>query len=203
MPGTSVGDPSIGEGERAGTLGFVGKVYDGIDGKLAAWMMAQPMFIVGTAPLDAQGLVNVSPKGLAGTFVVLDEYRVAYLDLTGSGVETIAHLRQNGRIVVMFMAFDGRATIVRLHGTGEAVFPDDPRFSELLSQFPDHPGVRSVIVVRVQRVSDSCGYAVPQMMYVGDRTALDASNAKRGEDGLARYKLQKNSVSLDGLPGLA
>ena len=139
----------------------MGKVYEGIDPKLAAWLMAQPMFVVATAPLDEDGLINVSPKGMAGTFAVLDEQTVAYLDLTGSGIETIAHLRQNGRIVVMFTAFDGRPNIVRLHGRGEVVLPDDPRFRELRPRFSDHPGVRSIIVVTVARVSDSCGYAVP------------------------------------------
>ncbi len=180
----------------------MGKVYEGIDRKLSAWLMAQPMFVVATAPLDGDGLINVSPKGMAGTFAVLDEHTVAYLDLTGSGVETIAHLRQNGRIVMMFTAFDGRPNIVRLHGTGDVVLPDDPRFATLIPLFSEHPGVRSVIVVAVQRVSDSCGYAVPKMTFVQDRDVLDLSNAKKGEEGLADYRRQKNSASLDGLPGL-
>ena len=181
----------------------MGKVYEGIDSKLATWLMAQPMFVVATAPLDTDGLINVSPKGMAGTFAVLDEHTVAYLDLTGSGVETIAHLRQNGRIVLMFTAFDGRPNIVRLHGTGEVIRPDDDRFAELRPRFSDHPGVRSVIVVRVARVSDSCGYAVPRLDYVEDRQVLDLSNAKTGEDGLVDYRRRKNSLSLDGLPGLS
>ncbi len=180
----------------------MGKVYEAIDPELAAWMMAQPLFVVGTAPLDGDGLINVSPKGMAGTFAVLDEHTVAYLDLTGSGVETIAHLRQNGRIVVMFTAFDGRPNIVRLHGRGEVLTPDDTRFAGLLPEFSAHPGVRSIIVIAVQRVSDSCGYAVPQLTYVQDRQVLDLSNAKKGEDGLAGYRRRKNSASLDGLPGL-
>ena len=180
----------------------MGTVYEGIDTELAAWLTAQPMFVVGTAPLEADGLVNVSPKGLAGSFAVLDEHRVAYLDLTGSGVETIAHLRQNGRIVLMFTAFDGKPNIVRLHGRGEVLLPGDDRFEQLLPLFPAHPGVRSVIVVAVDRVADSCGYAVPKMVHVEDRRALDASNAKKGEDGLVDYRRLKNSVSLDGLPGL-
>jgi len=180
----------------------MGKVYEGIDADLAAWLRAQPMFTVATAPLDPGGLINVSPKGLAGTFAVLDEHTVAYLDLTGSGIETIAHLRQNGRIVLMFTAFGGRPNIVRLHGTGEAVLPTDPRFSSLLPLFTQHPGVRSIIVIAVQRVSDSCGYAVPQMDYLNDRQVLNVSNAKKGADGLVRYREQHNSASLDGLPGL-
>ncbi len=180
----------------------MGTVYEGIDTELAAWLTAQPMFVVGTAPLDGDGLINISPKGMAGTFVVLDEHRVAYLDLTGSGVETIAHLRQNGRIVLMFTAFDGKPNIVRLHGRGHVALPGDEQFDQLLPLFPAHPGVRSIIVVTVQRASDSCGYAVPKMAYVDDRRALDASNAKKGEARLAAYRRQKNSVSLDGLPGL-
>ena len=177
-------------------------MYEGIDSKLATWLTAQPMFVVGTAPLDGDGLINVSPKGLAGTFAVLDAHRVAYLDLTGSGVETIAHLRQNGRIVLMFTAFEGRPNIVRLHGTGAVVLPGEPGFDELRPLFADRPGVRSIIVVDVQRVSDSCGYGVPKMSYLGDRVALDASNTKKGETGLATYRRQKNAASLDGLPGL-
>ena len=181
---------------------LVGKVYEGIDPKLARWLTAQPMFVVATAPLAEDGLINVSPKGMVGTFAVFDEHTVAYLDITGSGVETIAHLRQNGRIVLMFTAFDGRPNIVRLHGTGEVVLPDDPRFGELRPRFSDHPGIRSIIVVNVTRVSDSCGYAVPHLAYIEDRKVLDLSNAKKGEDGLVDYRRQKNSLSLDGLPGL-
>lgn len=177
-------------------------MYEGIDSELADWLTAQPMFVVGTAPLDGDGLINVSPKGLAGTFAVLDEHSVAYLDLTGSGVETIAHLRQNGRIVLMFTAFDGKPNIVRLHGRGEVTLPGDELFEQLLPLFSVHPGVRSIIVVTVQRVSDSCGYAVPEMTYQADRRALDAGNAKKGDAGLAVYRQQKNSISLDGLPGL-
>src|SRR4051794_2146967 len=110
-------------------------VYDGIDPAMAAWIQAQPMFFVATAPLAADGLVNLSPKGTRGTFRVLDERTFAYLDITGSGVETIAHLRENGRICVMFCAFDGKPKIVRLHGTGRAVTPGDPGFEEMLAGF--------------------------------------------------------------------
>lgn len=180
----------------------MGKVYDGIAPRLGVWLMAQPMFVVATAPLDGDGLINVSPKGMAGTFVVVDEHTVAYLDLTGSGVETIAHLRQNGRIVLMFTAFDGRPTIVRLHGKGTVLLPGDRCFDALLPRFSEHPGVRSIIVVAVQRVSDSCGYAVPRLAHIEDRNVLDLSNAKKGEAGLVDYRRQKNSHSLDGLPGL-
>ena len=179
------------------------KVFDGIDTSLAQWLSQQPMFTVATAPLAADGFVNVSPKGMAGTFAVLDPHRVGYLDLTGSGVETIAHLRENGRIVLMFSAFSGRPRIVRLHGIGRPVFPDDPGFADLAPRFSDHPGIRSVITVDLTRIADSCGYAVPLMDYQGDRDVLDVSNAHKGEEKLVEYRRQKNTVSLDGLPGLS
>jgi hypothetical protein len=180
----------------------MGKVMESIDDKLASWLTAQPVFFVATAPLAGDGLVNCSPKGMAGSFVVLDPHRVAYLDLTGSGIETIAHLRENGRIVVMFCAFEGRPNIVRLHGTGRAVLPDDEEFEELLARFPEHPGVRSVIVVDLARIADSCGYAVPRLDYVDDRDVLDLHNAKQGPEKLETYRATRNAESLDGLPGL-
>jgi hypothetical protein len=181
----------------------VGKLFNGIDGKLADWLAAQPMFFVATAPLDADGLINCSPKGLRGTFAVLDEHRVGYLDLTGSGVETLAHLRNNGRIVVMFCAFDGWPRIVRLHGRGRAVLPGDDDFDVLLPRFSEHPGVRSIIVVDVRRVADSCGYAVPRLDYVEDRDLLDLSAVKRGPAKLAAYRREHNELSLDGIPAVS
>jgi Pyridoxamine 5'-phosphate oxidase len=175
---------------------------DGIDSSLAAWLMEQPVFFVATAPRSDDQLINCSPKGLAGTFTVVDEHTVAYLDLTGSGIETIAHLRENGRIVLMFCAFDGRPRIIRMHGRGRVVLPHDDAFAGLRRRFSDHPGVRSVIVVDVTRVSDSCGYGVPTMAYVEDRAVLDLSAEKRGEEGLVAYRRDRNATSLDGLPGL-
>jgi Pyridoxamine 5'-phosphate oxidase len=180
----------------------VGKVFEGIDETLARWLTEQPVFFVASAPLAADGLVNCSPKGLAGSFVVLSERCVAYLDLTGSGIETVAHLRENGRIVLMFCAFEGRPRIVRLHGAGRCVLPGDDGFDELVARFPEHPGVRSVIVVDTTRVSDSCGYAVPTMAYVADRDVLDLDAAKKGPEKLAAYRAERNATSLDGLPGL-
>jgi len=180
----------------------MGKVFDGIDDGLAGWLAGQPVFFVATAPLAGDGLVNCSPKGLVGTFAVLDARTVAYLDLTGSGIETVAHLRENGRIVVMFCAFDGRPRIVRLHGTGRVVLPGDPGFDDLVGRFGEHPGVRSVIVIDLQRISDSCGYAVPRLDYVQDRDVLDLDAAKKGPDKLAAYRAQRNAVSIDNLPGL-
>jgi hypothetical protein len=185
----------------------MGKVYDGISAKLGAWLEAQPVFFVATAPLSAEGLVNLSPKGTGGTFRVVDEHTVAYLDLTGSGIETVAHVRENGRICVMFCAFDGRPTIVRLHGTGSVLTPDDPGFDEALAAFGEagtsrRHGARSVITVAVHRVSDSCGYAVPRMDLVAEREVLDLAHAKKPPEVMAAYRRDRNAESLDGLRGL-
>jgi hypothetical protein len=173
---------------------------------LRAFIEAQPMFFVATAPSDAGGHVNVSPKGMGGTFAVLGELRVAYLDYHGSGAETIAHLNENGRITLMFCAFDGPPNIVRLHGRGRAVPVTSPEYPDLLRVFPSPPdthGVRSVIDVEVQRVSDSCGYAVPLMSYEGDRDLLIRSHGRRTDEDLAEYRRVKNGVSIDGKPVFA
>ncbi len=177
-------------------------MYEGIDERLAAWLESQPMYVVATAPLAADGLVNTSPKGGSGTFVVLDEHTVAYLDLTGSGVETIAHLRENGRIVVMFMSFDRVTKIVRLHGTGRPVFPDDREYHALAERFPRHRGARAIVVVHVERVSDSCGYAVPLADAMRERDVLDRWTDRKSDDELVDYRAVKNARSVDGLPGL-
>jgi hypothetical protein len=185
----------------------MGQVYDGIDAKLASFIEAQPLFFVGTAPLTADGLVNVSPKGTRGTFKVLDAHTFTYLDLTGSGVETVAHLRENGRICVMFCAFEGGPNIVRLHGTGRVVFREDPAFEEAFAVFgaagaARRPQARAVIVVDVARVADSCGYAVPKMALVQERDVLDSWSRNRGPEKLGEYRSAKNATSLDGLPAL-
>lgn len=180
----------------------MGNVLPEIDEALARWLEAQPVFFVATAPLAADGLVNCSPKGSAGTFVVLGPRRVAYLDLTGSGIETVAHLRDNGRIVLMFCAFAGRPTVVRLHGTGSVLTEADGGFAALLPRFSEHPGVRAIVVVDLVRISDSCGYAVPQLDYRAERDILDRSAVTKGPDRLAAYRAQRNARSLDGLPGL-
>ncbi len=181
----------------------MGRAYDAIDDDLRAWIEAQPLCFVGTAPSGDDGHVNVSPKGLDGTFTVLDPHTVAYLDLTGSGVETIAHLEQNGRIAIMFCAFEGTPRIVRLHGRGEAVLTTDSRFDDLVSRFPSRPGVRSVIVVRVERIADSCGYGVPKMRFEVERDELDRWAERKGGEGIAEYQAAKNAASIDGLPGIA
>lgn len=180
----------------------MGKLYEAIDGRLREFVLRQPVFFVATAATE--GRVNLSPKGMKGTFVVLGPNRVAYLDYTGSGVETIAHLRDNGRITLMFCAFTGPPTVVRLHGRGEAVRPEDPRFPELYGAFGVDAGhgLRSVIVVDVDRVSDSCGFAVPFLEYVGERTLLDDWAARKTDADLVAYRKERNAASIDGLPAL-
>ncbi|HMD45158.1 MAG TPA: pyridoxamine 5'-phosphate oxidase family protein [Acidimicrobiales bacterium] len=179
----------------------MGRTYDAIDGRLAEFVLAQPVFFVATAPLSDEGLVNCSPKGNRGDLVVLGERTVAYRDLTGSGVETIAHLNENGRIVLMVCAFSGPPRIVRLHGRGEVVVAGDGRFGDLASHFPEAAGTRAVIVVDVTRVSDSCGYGVPVMGFERHRDNLDHWADTKGTDGLVAYRREKNAASLDGLPG--
>ena len=180
----------------------MGRMYEVIDDAMAAWLGRQHVFFVATAPLAVDDHLNLSPKGLDGTFAVLGPRTVAYLDLTGSGVETVAHLRENGRIVVMFCAFEGPPRIVRLHGTGEAVVPADPRFDGLVTNFPHHPGIRSVIVVEVTRLADSCGFGVPVLRFEQERSKLDEWADRKGADGIASYQREKNAESIDGLPGL-
>ena len=180
----------------------MGKVYESIDDKLRTWIGKQPMFFVGTAPSGSDGRVNVSPKGMAGTFVVRGPHQVAYLDYFGSGVETIAHLRDNGRIVIMFCAFDGPPKIVRLHGHGRVVLPQDAEFATLRAEFGKQRthAQRSIIVVDVDRVADSCGYSVPHMDFVADREILDLHQLKKPAEYYAAYWDEKNAASIDGLP---
>lgn len=177
------------------------KIYDGIDEALARFIAAQHVFFVASAPLDPVGHVNLSPKGLE-SFRVIDPGTVAYLDLTGSGIETVAHLRENARVVIMFCAFEGPPKILRLHGRGEVVESADPRFSELLKLFPKLPGTRSIVVVSLERISDSCGYGVPLYRYAGERKQLVNWARRKGAPGLARYRSENNHASIDGLPGL-
>ena len=180
------------------------KVYEEIDDKLAAWLLAQPMFFVSTAPLAGDGHVNVSPKGMAGTFAVLGSHRVAYLDYFGSGAETIAHLRENGRIAFMWCAFSGPPKIVRLHGRGSVVLPDDPAFPALRAEFAKEreKAVRSIIVADIDRVSDSCGYSVPNLEFVQDRDILDLRQLRRPDEYYEEYAKTRNATSIDGLPAL-
>lgn len=181
----------------------MGRVHGGIDDALAGFLLDQAVFFVATAPLSATGHVNVSPKGLRGTFAVIDPHTVAYLDLTGSGVETIAHLRENSRITLMFCAFEGPPRIVRVAGRGEVVPPGDTRFDPLAGRFPPVEGTRAVVRVEVTRVADSCGFGVPRMSVVAERDQLPAWARRKGEPGLAAYRQDRNATSIDGLPGLA
>jgi hypothetical protein len=186
------------------------KVFERIDEHQREWIARRELFFVGTAPLAGDGRVNVSPKGPMGTFRVLDDHTVAYLDMIGSGAETVAHLRENGRIVVMFCAFDGPPRILRLHGRGEVVPAHDPRFAELYGRADfDAPhdveaARRAVILVEVERIADACGYGVPLMSYEGEREHAEAWAEKKirvgGEEALDRYVAEKNTTSIDGLP---
>ena len=169
-----------------------------IDDELASWLQEQPVFFVASAARD--GHVNVSPKGY-DTFRVLDALTVAYLDLTGSGVETIAHIRENGRVTMMFCAFAGNPQIIRLYGTGRSHLLGSPEYEALAPKFPALPGARAIITVAVDRISSSCGYAVPLMDVVSERERLLDWERAKGEDALVEYRANKNAKSIDGLPG--
>jgi hypothetical protein len=178
----------------------MGRSFEKITPEIAQFIAEQPMFFVATAPSDG-GHVNVSPKGL-GSVKVLTQHEVAYLDLTGSGVETISHLRQNARITLMFCAFADKPNIVRVFGRGEAIPVHDDRAAPLLDHFPATPGARTVIRVDVDRVSTSCGYGVPILHYERDRDQLITWAERKGPDGLAEYWSTTNAASIDELPGL-
>ena len=179
----------------------MGKLYEAITPELAQWIGAQAVFFVATAPLAADGHVNVSPRGL-DTLRILEPRRIAYLDLTGSGAETIAHVRENGRIVVMFCALSGPPKIVRLHGTARVLTADSAEWRSLRSRFADHLGARAIIDVAVTRIGDSCGYGVPSFSGVEERVALRRWTENKGADGLVAYRRQHNARSIDGLPAL-
>ncbi len=179
----------------------MGTAHTELNDDLRQFIAQQHIFFVATAPLAAEGLINLSPKGL-DSFRVLDAKTVAYVDLTGSGIETIAHTRENGRITIMFCAFAGRPRILRLYGRGRAVECADPQWGELSRLFPDLPGARAVVVVELSRVTDSCGYAVPKYEYVGERSQLIDYAVTKGPEKLAAYRAENNRASLDGLPGL-
>lgn len=180
----------------------MGRTFEALTPALRSFVEAQHVFFVATAPLSGGGHVNLSPKG-GDTFRVLDERCVAYLDLTGSGIETVAHLRENGRITIMFTALDGAPQVVRLWGRGEGVLRHDDRFPALIALFDELPGTRAVIVVDVEKVGTSCGYGVPVYRYEAERSRLTDGLAAKGPDGVAAYWAAKNMVSIDGLPGLS
>jgi hypothetical protein len=205
--GQNIADVIRANPRAAGRLEYVeenhpmGKIFTELNDELQAFIAAQHLFFVATAPQDPAGHINLSPKGL-DSLRILSPLQVAYVDLIGSGVETIAHLRENGRLTLMFCAFEGRARILRLYGRGRAVEPADAGWSELAARFPDYASARSVIVLDIDRVADSCGYGVPTYVYQGERTQLIDWGDRQGPDGLARYKSEKNRASIDNLPGL-
>jgi hypothetical protein len=173
---------------------------DEIGADLARWISDQPMFFVATAPSGSGGHVNLSPKGLSA-LAILGPRRVAYLDLTGSGVETIAHLGENGRITIMLCAFSGPPRICRLHGRGRVHPLGSVGFDALASEFPPLPGARAIVDVDVTRISTSCGFGVPLMDVVGSRDNLIDWAERKGGDGLAEYRETRNATSIDGIAG--
>jgi hypothetical protein len=178
----------------------MGRVMDHVDEATQRWIAAQHMFFVATAP-GSGGRVNVSPKGL-DSLRILSEGEIAYLDVTGSGAETIAHIRDNGRITVMWNAFDGPPRIVRIYGEGHVHLPGSESFEHLVGLFDDHLGIRSVITISVERVQDSCGYGVPKMSFIKDRTRMDEFLGNKSVEEIAAYQVEKNTVSIDGLPAI-
>lgn len=178
-------------------------VHSEIDAGLAAWIAAQPVYFLASAPLAGDGHINLSPRGL-DTLRVLGPLELAYLDLTGSGNETAAHVVENGRITVMLCAFSGEPKILRLYGRGEVLLPGSAGFKALRDRFPaDLPGVRQILRVRISRVQTSCGFGVPQLEFVAQRQDLSDWARRKGETGLAEYQARKNRVSIDGLPAPA
>lgn len=175
------------------------KQFPALNEDLIAWIAEQPLFFVGSAPLAPDGHVNLSPKG-QNTFRVLAPNRVAYLDLTGSGNETSAHLLENGRITFMFCAFSGAPRILRLYGRGSVVLPADPAWAALVPHFEMLPGARQIIVADILMMQTSCGFAVPLMDVVGQRDTLIKWAETKGDDGLNAYRAEKNQQSLDCLP---
>jgi hypothetical protein len=178
----------------------MGKVLPSLDGDLVDWISRQHVFFVATAPTSG-GHVNLSPKG-HDVLRVLDPHRVAYLDLTGSGAETIAHLREDGRLTMMFCAFVGPPRILRLYGRGTAHLLGSERFEDLAPRFPDLPGARAIVELEVERIQTSCGYAVPFLAYEGERPTLQQWAARRSDDDLREYRAERNATSIDGLPAL-
>ncbi|QSR27469.1 hypothetical protein CFH99_17750 [Nocardioides aromaticivorans] len=176
------------------------KIHSRVTGRLLDFVESQRMFFVATSPLAEDGHVNLSPRGIPGTFRMLDEHTFAWLDTSGSGSETIAHLRENGRVTVMFCAFEGAPNIVRFHGRGRVVTRYDDEYVLLEPLFVDLPGARAVIVVDIERISDSCGFGVPLMEYAGERDLLQPYFERKGIEGSADYRRRKNRTSIDGLP---
>ena len=178
----------------------MGKLYEAIDKRLEDFIGRQKLFFVATAPVEG-GHVNLSPKGF-DSFRVLGPTEVAYQDLVGSGAETIAHIRQNGRVTLMFCALEGPPLILRLHGQGEVIEPTDPAYAALAPKFPAQMGARSIIRVAVTRIADSCGFGVPVYEFQRERDQLQRWTESKGPAGLVKYRNEKNRASIDGIPAL-
>ena len=179
----------------------MGKVYSELNDQLRELIESQHLFFVATAPTSPEGHINLSPKGL-DSFAVLDAKTVAYLDLVGSGIETVSHLRENGRICIMFCTFNVAPKIVRLYGRGRVIEPQDAAWQSLAPKFPEYLGARSIVIVDLERVADSCGWGVPRYEYLGERSQLVDYCEQKGAEHLAEYKQKNNGASIDGLPGL-
>lgn len=179
----------------------MGSLFAALDDDLQAFIAGQQMFFVATAPLAREGHINLSPKGL-DSFRILGPKSVAYLDLAGSGIETVAHTRENGRITLMFCAFEGRPRILRLYGQGRVVERGDAEWDQYEPLFPHYTGTRSVIVVEIERIADSCGWGVPLYQFQGHRSQLVDFADTKGPEKIAQYMAEKNRESIDGLPGL-
>ena len=179
----------------------MGKLYDEITPKLGDWISQQKLFFVATAPSQLDGHVNCSPRGL-DSFRILGPRLVGFVDLTGSGAETIAHIRENQRLTIMFCAFEGAPKILRLYGNGRVLTSKDSQWSETFSKFPSYLGTRSIILLDVARIADSCGYGVPKYDFVENRSTLEDWAVNKGEVGVIDYQRDKNAKSIDGLPAL-
>lgn len=179
----------------------MGKVYAEIDDTIAAWIRRQKLFFIATSPLSGEGYVNCSPKGL-DTLQIIDSTTLAYLDFGGSGIETVAHVKENNRIVIMMCAFEGPPKIFRFHGEGSIVVPEDDNFEALLQHFPPPPRCRCIITINLTRISDSCGYGVPLYDYIGERPAVDNYLATHTEEQIIAALTEQNAESIDGLSGL-
>ena len=180
----------------------MGKEYTEIDERLQKWISRQKMFFVATAPNAPDGLINCSPKGL-DSLRVLGPNQIAYVDTGGSGIETVAHLNDNGRILLMLCAFEGPPKIFRFYGQGTAMEPHDAGFADVLAKFPPMPAARNIILINVERIIDSCGFGVPLFEFKAHRDSLPNYFAKQSEEDILAYRRNSNSKSLEGLPGLA
>jgi hypothetical protein len=177
----------------------MGKLFTRIESQHKDFIEKQKMFFTASAPLNAVGHVNLSPKGL-DSFRVLSDTRVMYLDINGSGNETSAHMLENGRITFMFCAFDGLPLILRLYGQGRTILPGDEIWDELIQAFDLEIAARQIILAEIHMVQTSCGFSVPLYDYSGERDHAFKWSAQKGPEGLEKYQEEKNRISLDGLP---